>query len=112
MRRRIVSVFVAILLLVSMTTTALAGGSTYHNKILTRMLFSSGQCQSTNQANAELYIDMLQNAVYLAIDQSGNKTGDQRQIRDREPLGLQQEDKDSSGACQCRQPNPEKHLHR
>lgn len=74
------SVFVAMLLLVSMTTTVLAGGSTYHNKILTRMLFSSGHCQSTNQANAELYINMLQNAVYLAVDQSGNKTGDQDKL--------------------------------
>lgn len=78
MRRQMVSVFIAILLLVSMTTTALAGGSTYHNKILTRMLFSSGHFQSTS--HAELYIDMLQSAVYLALDQSGNKAGDQDKL--------------------------------
>ena len=80
MRRRIVSVFIAILILFSITTTAFAGGSSYHNKILTRMLFSSGHCQSANQVNAELYIEMLQNAVYLTVDQSGNKTGDQDKL--------------------------------
>lgn len=80
MKRRLVSVFVAFLLLVSMSTTAFAGGSTYHNKILTRMLFSSGHCQSSNQTTSELYTEMLQNAVYLSVDQSGNKTGDQDKL--------------------------------
>lgn len=80
MRRRIVSVFAVLLLVISMATTAFAGGSAYHNRILTRMLFSSGHCQSSNQADAKLYIEMLQNAVYLAVDQSGNKPGDQDKL--------------------------------
>lgn len=80
MKRKVLSVALALLLLISIPFTAYAGGSSYHNKVLARMLFSSGHCQSSNQSKSALYIEMLQNAVYLTVDQSGNKTGDQDKL--------------------------------
>ena len=80
MKKRIFSAVLAVLMLIVTPLTVYAGDSDYHNNILKRILFSSGHCQSSSKTQAENYIDMLEIAVYLAIDQSGEKNGDQNKL--------------------------------
>lgn len=60
--------------------TVFAGGNSYHDDMMRRILFSSGRCQSSNVVEAEVYLTMLEYAAYLSIDQAGSKSGDQDKL--------------------------------
>lgn len=85
MKKRILGLVIILLLLLS-STYVFAGDSSFHNDKMRRILFSSGKCLSTQQQKADTNIKMLEYASYLAIDQSGNKNGDQEKL---EYLNLQ-----------------------
>ena len=72
------TILLALLIFLS-ATPVFAGDSSYHNKQMMKILFSSGKCQNLNE-QTETLLTMLENASYLCIDQSGNKQNDQEKL--------------------------------
>lgn len=92
MKKRVVcfGIILLFLLLLMSSLGVLAGDSSYHNEKMRRILFSSGRCLSSEQDKAEINIKMLEYASYLAIDQSGNKNGDQEKLDFLNTQGVKQ----------------------